>query len=141
MFMLFLCWDEFVEEAEELVYLWLWKVSVVRGILDFEGIDFRIFACDYVRERAEAWVAHRNPYRVAAVALKKLDEHALAVESSLAPTSKGNFVDVSNHESFATVDISLCCSVIKDYRSDCGKCVRAMLQYTESFRCAIGECW
>src|SRR4030065_909788 len=85
--------DKLVKEAEELVYLRLGKLRVVAGVLDFERVDVLLFPADYVGQRAEAWVANGNPYRVATVLLEQLDEYALAVKASFAPAPERDLVD------------------------------------------------
>lgn len=118
--MCLLSWDEFIEEAKELVHLRLRKISVIRCVLHLEGVDLRALAGNYVGKRAEARVADWNPDRVAAVFLKKLDQDAFAVEASFAPASKGDFVDFFDYpdqEFVVTANGSLCVGVIKDYRT------------------------
>ena len=85
--------DELVQEAEELVYLRFGEVRIVAGILDFECIYVLIFSADYVRQRAEAWVANGNPYGVATVLLEQLDEYALTVEASFAPAPERDLIN------------------------------------------------
>lgn len=49
------------------------KVSVVTGILDFDGIDVLVASGNDVRKRIEAGIAYRNSHSKEMVLLQELD--------------------------------------------------------------------
>jgi hypothetical protein len=87
---------EFVEESEELVDLLLGKVSVVAGVFHFKSVGVLAFSGHDVGQRVEAGVADWNAHGAVTLFLEELDEHGLAVEASLAPPTKFNFINFLN---------------------------------------------
>jgi hypothetical protein len=53
---------ELFQEFEQFPNLLLGKVSVVAGILDFNGVDMLVAPCDDVRKGIETRIADRNSY-------------------------------------------------------------------------------
>jgi len=97
MLVCFLNWNKFIEEPEKFVNLWLWKVSVVAGILNFKGIDFRSISSNYVWQGAETRVADGNSHRMTTVFLQKLNQDVFTVKPSFSPTAQCYLVDYSAH--------------------------------------------
>ncbi len=111
----FVCWHQFVQEAEELVNLRFGKIGVVGSVFDFESIGMVAFACHDVGQRVKAWVAYWNADCVVVVFLQQLDEYAFAVETAFAPTAKCDFVDFLHGNSSNSALKLLALAVIKDY--------------------------
>jgi len=91
--MLLVCRYEFVEKAEELVYLLAWKIRVVSCVLDFKRVHVVALARHDVGKRVKTGVAYRHSDGVVAVFLEEFDEYGFAVEASFAPPPEGDLVD------------------------------------------------
>ena len=93
MFVFFGCWNEFIQESKEFVDLLFWKIGVVCGVLDFKSVGMVTFTCHDVGKRVETGVTDWDPDCVVSVFLEQLNEYAFAVETTFAPSAKGNLVD------------------------------------------------
>ena len=83
-----------VEEAEEFVDLYSWKVGVVGGVFYFERVHVFAFSGHYVGEGVEAWVADGDADGVVAFFLQEFDKDGFAVEASFAPSPKFDSVNL-----------------------------------------------
>ena len=114
----------------------LWKVCVVGGVFDFEGVCVFAFSSHDVGERVEAWVADWDTDGVVSVFLEEFDKYVFAVEASFAPSAKRNSVNFF-HAAFPLGYGSSCLKGAGDKKLLylCEEQVWAMLLYTLFFRC------
>lgn len=131
MFIFVACWNELVEETEEFVDLYFWKVGIVGGIFYFKSIAVLAFSGHHVWERVEARVADWDADCVVAFFLQKFNQNSFAVEAPFAPTPKFDAVNFSGH--FFPSRNMLYLSGFRDKNCSLGrfkKCVLGMLLYS-----------
>ena len=97
MFIFVTCWNELVEETEEFVDLYFWKVGIVGGIFYFKSIAMLAFSGHHVWERVEARVTDWNADCVVPFFLQKFNQNSFAVKAPFAPTPKFDAVNFSCH--------------------------------------------
>jgi len=127
----FVCGDQFVQKAEELVYLRLREVSVVCCVFYFESIGVVTFACHDVWERVKTWVAYRNADRIIVVFLQQLDKNTFAVETAFAPSAECDLVDfLHGNSSSSNFDVFGASCDKRLLQDGLKRCVWVMLLYT-----------
>ena len=86
-------WYKLVKEPEEFVNLLLRKVGIVAGVLNFKSVGVFAFPGHYVRQRIQAGVANGDTDSIVPVLLQELHQNRFAIESSLTPSSKLDFIN------------------------------------------------
>ena len=62
-----------IKELEQILDLLPGEIRVIASILHFKSIHMLFTPGNYIGQRTEAWITHRNPHSVIAVLLKELN--------------------------------------------------------------------